>query len=405
VTGSWPFLLALLLYAAAGRLVLAVGGRARVPMFAALNLGTAAALYYRQLQPFAWWFLVYVALVALNHLLLTRLVRRTDALSWLPFFAPLALLVVTKYTNPLWSPLWTALHVPPKWQNLSVFFVGISYTAFRLSYLVIEVRNGRVPMPRLDEYLAFAFFVPTLVVGPISSFETFHTSLHQPAPVPVRLALERIIVGAAKYVFLGSILNMMAFDALLDRSLPATRLAVATAMVGYYLYLYCNFSGFCDVVIGVAGLMNLRVEENFDRPLSARNVKEFWNRWHMTLSRYMRDVVFTPLSKSTIRALDGRHTNHAIAVSITVVFLLVGIWHGVGWNFVVFGALQALGVVANHYYAIALKSRLGAKRFRRYLDNRLVHALAVASTFAYVAFSMTAFARSDWWSVMMDLFF
>ena len=102
-------------------------------------------------------------------------------------------------------------------------------------------------------------------------------------------------------------------------------------MVFYYLYLYCNFSGYCDMAIGAAGLIGIPVAENFNNPFAARNVKDFWNRWHITLSSYMRDVVFAPLSKNLVRAMGPAYANHAIALTITVVFLLVGVWHGVGW--------------------------------------------------------------------------
>ncbi len=166
------------------------------------------------------------------------------------------------------------------------------------------------------------------------------------------------------------------------------------AMLFYYLYLYLNFSGFCDMAIGAAALIGIPVPENFENPLAARNVKEFWNRWHITLSAWMRDVVFSPLSKFFVGIFGIQLADHAIALTITIVFLLVGIWHGAGWNFAVYGAAHALGVVTNHYYTIFLKKRLGRERFKAYNANRWIRAVAVVLTFCYCGASLIFFANT-----------
>src|SRR5260370_34959497 len=99
------------------------------------------------------------------------------------------------------------------------------------------------------------------------------------------------------------------------------------------------------MAIGAAALIGIPVPENFRVPFLARNVQDFWNRWHITLSHYMRYVVFSPLSRSLARVMGPAGVTHAVALTILVVFLLSGIWHGVGGNSVAFGAIHALGVV------------------------------------------------------------
>ena len=148
------------------------------------------------------------------------------------------------------------------------------------------------------------------------------------------------------------------------------------------------------MAIGAAGLMGIPVAENFDNPLAARNMKDFWNRWHITLSEYMRDVVFSPLSKYLTRVLGPENVNHAVAATIIVVFLLIGIWHGVGWNYLMFGVMQALGVVTVHYYTIGLKKWLGREGFKRYNSNPFIRAAAVTATFSYFAASLFFFANT-----------
>jgi D-alanyl-lipoteichoic acid acyltransferase DltB (MBOAT superfamily) len=166
------------------------------------------------------------------------------------------------------------------------------------------------------------------------------------------------------------------------------------AMVFYYLYLYCNFSGFCDLAIGAAGFIGIPVLENFNNPFAARNLREFWNRWHITLSQWMRDLVFAPLSKFLARVLGPSRVNHAVALAIFVVFLLIGIWHGVGWNYAIFGLFQAVGVVVCHYYTLGLKKWLGRDGFKAYNENRWIHAAAVVTTFCYYAASLMFFANT-----------
>ena len=109
----------------------------------------------------------------------------------------------------------------------------------------------------------------------------------------------------------------------------------------------------------------------------------------------MRDVVFSPLSKALVRTLSATRTNEAVAVTILVVFLLVGVWHGVGWNYAAFGAIHGVALVANHYYTYALKKRLGRERFAAYNRNRVVHGVAVCSTFVFVAVSLFFFANNQ----------
>ena len=207
-------------------------------------------------------------------------------------------------------------------------------------------------------------------------------------------ALVRVLVGAVKYKFLGPLADQLAYKGLLLDEHPHLWVDLPIAAVAYYLFLYCNFSGFCDIAVGTAGLMGVPVDENFNSPFSADSVKDFWNRWHITLSHYMRDVVFTPLCKALIGVFGPGQANQAIAAAIVVVFLLIGVWHGVGWNYAAFGAVHAFGVVTNHYYTIFMKRRLGAKRYAAYNRNPVVGVFAVALTFCFVAASMFFFANS-----------
>lgn len=332
--------------------------------------------------------LLYLGVVLVQGRLLRHWAPRGGWRTLAAFLLPLVVLVVVKYL-PL--PDFVIRRIGAGSGIGPDLLIGISYMAFRLSYLTLEVRNGTVAAPRPAEFLAFAFFLPTLSVGPINTYATHSGRGTDRTPLPG--AWLRMLLGAVKFSFLASMVNQFSYTGLLLDGHPHAWVDLPTAMVCYYLFLYLNFSGYCDMAIGVAGLLGIRVAENFENPFAARNVKDFWNRWHITLSTYMRDVVFSPLSKWLVRTLGPARVNHATAICIMVVFLLVGIWHGVGWHFLLFGLSHGLAVAANHYYTIFLKKTLGRARFLAYGKSALVRGTAVVLTFAYISASLFLFAN------------
>jgi membrane protein involved in D-alanine export len=406
-------LLALIAYVGCARLALwSADRKLRLPLFAFVNIAGFALLtlltrydewlpdpilslgahaVLRHLLLIA----AYVAAIAIGYFLLRQLAKRQGILPWLAFFYPISLLIVFRYLSFLWEPFVNGFG----WDDwvLTATIVGISYMAFRLSYLVLEIRNGVVEMPSLSEYLGYAFFLPTIVIGPISPFAFHQTSLNTVPEdgIPIARSLVRICVGAAKFFFLANLANQLSYNGIFLDGKPHGFTDLAVASVFYYLYLFCNFSGFCDMAIGVAALIGIRVKENFDNPFAARNVKEFWNRWHITLSEYVRDVVFTPVSMGLIRRFGVRYANISIAIAIIAVFLVIGIWHGLALHYILFGLVHAAGVIANQYYTIWMKSKLGTARYKAYNENRYINAAAMVLTFVYVAGSFALFANSN----------
>ncbi len=387
--------LGLIAFLVVARGALAIPGRAlRDWAFALVNLAAIGAIAYAKPGPWLGFFAAYLAVVVVSWGAMRALARRRGRAPWLAFAIPLFALGLVKYASPAWRPLFHALGTPEPLQIPGLYFVGLSYMAFRLSYLVLEVRNGVVEPPGLGRYLGFAFFFPTVFVGPISRFATHEQSLDRPSrrATPVVTSLLRLVVGLTKYLFLGNLANQVAYASLQTDAVPHARVDWVIAAIAYYLYLYLNFSGFCDVAIGAAGLLGIRVDENFDQPFRSRNIQDYWNRWHITLSTYLRDVVFTPLSKVLVGRLGPKNRDHAVAIAVFVTFVLVGVWHGAGFNFVAFGLLHAIAVVAHHYYAAFLKKRLGKAGIRAYNENRWIRAVAVLSTHVYVTLALGFFA-------------
>ena len=393
-----PSLTLILAYILAGRLIVCrLTGGLRSAAFALLNLaGFYGCFIQAGRLPV---FLAYFAMVVVQYLALLLFSKKGGWKPWLAFFTPILFLIFIRYVPCAFyggfsSTLRKVLSQHFNHYSLGYYFVGISYLAFRTSHLVLEVRNGIAPRPSFWEYLGFCFFVPTVSVGPINPYSNYRRAFDAAPPeIPPGRAALRVLIGAVKYLLLAVLCQQLDYGSLQDNHYhPWVDLPIA--VVFYYLYLYLNFSGFCDMAIGAAGLMGIPVAENFNNPFAARNVKDFWNRWHITLSVWMRDVVFSPLSKFLVRLMGIHLADHAIALTIAIVFLLVGVWHGVGWNFAAYGAVHALGVVTNHYYTIFLKKKLGRDGFKAYNENRWIHAAAVALTFGYCGASLIFFANT-----------
>jgi D-alanyl-lipoteichoic acid acyltransferase DltB (MBOAT superfamily) len=262
--------------------------------------------------------------------------------------------------------------------------------------MTVEVRNGVVPVPTMAEYLGFMFFCPTLTIGPITTYSLFRKSLYTPdrAVTPYGMALMRVFKGLAKYLFLASLLSQLTYSGLVLDGHPHGGFDLAVSVIAYYLFLYCNFSGFCDIVIGASGLVGLQIDENFRNPLGSRNLQEFWSRWHMSLSYFMRDLVFQPMTKWFMRRWGPKRLNEAMVAPTITIFVLIGVWHGLQWNYILFGLAHGIGVVFVVYLAHFMRTRMGVQRYREYMANRVVRGAAITMTFCYVAATHFLFANT-----------
>jgi len=404
----FPLLIAFLMFPLAAKLVLRFAPVSwRPALFAVVNIALALSLAgvaaskgvrLKEVRTFlpigAGFCLLYLGLVGLQYLNLVVGRRRSGAWAWIGVAYPLVLLALLKYVPSHWNPLQHLLGRFPD-KVVPEFFLGLSYMAFRLSHMVYEVRNGIAAWPSIWEFLSFAFFVPTFSIGPINPFSRFQKSLAEGMPGGVAgPALLRIAVGAAKYLLVANLFNQLSWHGLLFDGHPHKLIDMVVASLAYCVFLYGNFSGYCDMAIGVSALLGISVMENFNDPFLARNIQEFWNRWHITLSTYMRDMMFTPLSKSLVRRFGPKMANHCIALSIFAVFVVVGVWHGAGWNFFLFGVWNGIGLVACHYYSAFLKRRLSKQAWAAYHSNRWIHAVGVVVTFVYFSAGLALVANN-----------
>jgi alginate O-acetyltransferase complex protein AlgI len=265
--------------------------------------------------------------------------------------------------------------------------VGTSYLVFRLIAVVIDHRQGA---PHGLDWLglaAFSVFAPCSVAGPLLDSQAFHRDLRQPEPASVSSivgALTRIVVGLAKVVVLGGTVSFLALGQVpLSGSLVRLLLAAAC----YSVYIYCDFSGYTDMSVGWARLWGFKVPENFDRPYLSEDLQEFWSRWHISLSLWLKRYLFYPLNLALTRhnPRGARRFNPAVALLMT--FTLAGAWHGEGLGFIVFGLLHGLGVALGGPRGFRPGQALGLRGAAARLANR-------AATFAYVSVCWIPFVYS-----------
>jgi D-alanyl-lipoteichoic acid acyltransferase DltB (MBOAT superfamily) len=271
-------------------------------------------------------------------------------------------------------------------------WIGISYMAFRLSYLAYEMQVRSVALPSFSNYIGFAFFPATLFIGPISPYSLYERSLAERESEygDINRALGRILVGIVKALFLAALCKTLTFSVLWRDGYTHGIVDFVVSCVASYLYLYLNFSGGCDIVIGAAALLNIRVLENFNAPLRARNIQDFWKRFHISLYRYLNDVVFAPLSVMLARRTGPAYAPHTTALALFCTMLLVGLWHGIAWNFALLGALHGVGMVVFYYTSLAVR-RLPKTKRELIAEHWLIRIASTAVTFAYVSLTMVLF--------------
>ncbi len=214
--------------------------------------------------------------------------------------------------------------------------VGISFFTFQaLSYVIDTYRRKLHPVPLL-EFAVYLSFFPHLVAGPIVRASEFLPQLREPRDarrVDSGLAFWLISVGLFKKVVVSSYLA----DAIVDPvfRIPSQHQAVDTLLgiYGYAIQIYCDFSGYTDMAIGLALLLGFRFPQNFNAPYTAASLQDFWRRWHMTLSRWLRDYLYIPLGG------NQRGHNRAM-VNLFLTMVIGGLWHGAAWTFIVWGALH-----------------------------------------------------------------
>jgi alginate O-acetyltransferase complex protein AlgI len=332
---------------------------------------------------------------AVDYLLGARLEReqslvRRKLLLTLSLTSNLGLLGVFKYADFFRDNMCLGLRLlgfDVSWTSLNIILpVGISFYTFQTMSYTIDVYRGRLKACRnpLDFALFVAFF-PQLVAGPIVRAAAFLPQLQRPASMCIdRRALFLIARGLAKKVLVADNVAVFADAVFKDPSVWPSAI-VWMAAVCFYVQIYCDFSGYSDMAIGVGRMLGYHLPRNFDRPYFSRSPTEFWHRWHISLSTWLRDYLYIPLG-------GNRGGTWMTCRNVMLVMLLGGLWHGASWNFVLWGFLHGLALIAHRAW------RASRERHPIQLGRRLhavYNVLAWAATQYWMLLAWIAFRVQD----------
>lgn len=279
--------------------------------------------------------------------------------------------------------------------------LGLSYYIFQsIAYLTSVYKNNDNQLTLQETLLHFSFF-PTITAGPIFRVEGFKhkfgitpgflSQIRQPKTIlRPALALSLITLGIAKkWWFAGHIAELIV-DPVFSNPLSFHSLDILAAIYGYTFQLFFDFSGYSDMAIGIGMLLGFQLPMNFNMPLRAISIQDFWNRWHMSLSCWIRDYIYIPLGGNKVRFLTKQR-------NLLIAFLLSGLWHGATFNFVLWGFLHGIALIIQN--TIKLLMPESSSRF-----NTLKKGFSILITFHFVTFSFLVFKTQDFTELKNILF-
>jgi D-alanyl-lipoteichoic acid acyltransferase DltB (MBOAT superfamily) len=295
--------------------------------------------------------------------------------------------------------------------------LGISFITFQKIAFLIDVQAGRVQSVTFLDYCIFVLFFPQLVAGPIVHYREmmpqFHAASCRFDKEDVAVGITLLSFGLFKKVVLADKIALVVtplYDHIGSEG-GTSFLTAWMAAIGFTLQIYFDFSGYTDMALGLARFFGIRLPQNFDSPLRASSIIDFWLRWHMTLTRFLTAYIYNPLSLWLTRrrlakgksAYGGRSTTvgsfvYLLMFPIVLTMLISGLWHGAGYGFIIWGLLHGCYLTINHGWRVTRArlwpSRVGSPRFAGFAG--------VALTFASVAFAMVFF-RAPTVALAMDL--
>lgn len=298
------------------------------------------------------WYLLFMVFTGTLDWLLAQYIHdnashsRRKMLLLLSIFCSVGLLIGFKYTNfVLWNI--DAL-LQRNFQPLDIIMpVGISFYTFRTISYVVDVYKGKLqPTDSLLEYLFFITYFPCLIAGPIARANDFLPQLRAN-----KSATRAMIYGGLWLVLLGVLKKAVAADYIaqyvniaFDNPGGYSGVELLMAILGFTMQIYCDFSGYSDMAIGISSIMGFKLPKNFDFPYLSQNVTEFWHRWHITLSTWLRDYIYIPLGGNR----KGKLRQY---VNLMTTMLIGGLWHGAAWQFMLWGAGHGAALCVHKYFA------------------------------------------------------
>jgi D-alanyl-lipoteichoic acid acyltransferase DltB (MBOAT superfamily) len=298
----------------------------------------------------------------------------------------LGVLFYFKYTNFFIEMINNFVQAKLHFLNL-LLPIGISFYTFENLSYTIDVYRGEIkPEKKIVNYLLFLSFFPKLVMGPIVRAKDFIPQLKQSYTVSATdfsKGFYLILTGLFKKLIISDYISLNLVDYVFDGPALHNGFECLMALYGYAIVIYCDFSGYSDIAIGIAKWLGITIPPNFLSPYQSKNITEFWRRWHISLSSWLRDYLYIPLGGS-------RNGKLRTDINLFLTMFLGGLWHGASWNFLLWGSLHGVGLIINKIwnklFIIPIKNRILLK---------IGTVLSVLVTFHFVIFCWIFFKAND----------
>ncbi|SFC12583.1 membrane protein involved in D-alanine export [Bacillus sp. 491mf] len=270
-----------------------------------------------------------------------------------------------------------------------IVFLGISYVTFRAVQMIFEIRDGLIKEISLFKFWEFLLFFPAISTGPIDRYRRFQKDVEKPPSADEYKAMlytgiNRIFQGFLYKFIIAYLIKNYILDAAISKQ--ATFVSFMTDMYSYSLYLFFDFAGYSAFVIGVSYLMGIKTPENFNKPFISRNIKDFWNRWHMSLSFWFRDFIYMRFVffATKKKLIKNRYTISYIGAFLN--FGIMGIWHGLTWYYITYGLYHAILFIAFDIF------ERKNKKLKFWPNNKFTHVLGIIITFHFVCLGLLLFS-------------
>lgn len=310
-------------------------------------------------------------------------------------------------------------------------WLGFSYVAFRLLHTLRDRQMGRLPSVDLGEYLTYVIFFPAFTAGPIDRLERFIKDLRAvPSPQSHKDAMtqsekssrlrafesswlnetvypagQRLLIGTFKKFVLADSLALIALNEANAAQVTST-LWMWVIVYAYAFQIYFDFSGYTDIALGIAGLLGIKLPENFASPYLKPNLTQFWNNWHMTLTQWFRAYFFNPITRWLRSWQKPMSIPMMILLTQVATMLLIGFWHGITWNFTLWGLWHGLGLFIHNRWNDTTKAKAAAWATTP-ARQAMLNSSGILLTFHFVALGWVFFALSSpatSWQVILILF-
>ncbi len=268
---------------------------------------------------------------------------------------------------------------------------GYSYIAFRLIHTIRDKQANRLPSVSLDEYMSYVIFFPALSAGPIDRIQRFLPELRQPKKLESDdwvLISKRVFLGLFKKFIIADTLAIIAMNAGLVQNVQ-TQAWMWVTVYAYAFQIYFDFSGYTDIAIGMGRLLGIELPENFRNPYLKPNLAQFWNNWHITLTQWFRAYYFNPLTR--VLRKKNLPTWITLATVQLSTMILIGFWHGITWNFFLWGLWHGVGLFVHNRWSNWMRQKTQMNSLSAF-QQKIRSGISILLTFNFVAIGWVFFA-------------